>query len=74
VRGRILPSVKFKRKREKLLSLSKLKNLKKSGEVEVSKGKVPLFGRRMDEICSKESTVCCDQLDMGKSVEVNFEP
>jgi hypothetical protein len=61
VRGRILPSVKFKRKSAKLLSPSELTNLRKSSEAEVSKGKVPLFGRRMDEICSEEATVCCDR-------------
>jgi hypothetical protein len=58
--GRILPSVKFKRKSTKLLSLSELTNLRKSSEAEVSKGKVPLFGRRMDEICLEEAMVCCD--------------
>jgi hypothetical protein len=61
VRGRILPSVKFKRKSAKLLSLSELTKLRKSSEAEVSKGKVPLFGRRTDEICSEEATVCCDR-------------
>jgi hypothetical protein len=45
VRGRILPSVKFKRKSAKLLSLSELTKLRKNSEIEVSKGKVPLFGR-----------------------------
>jgi len=40
-----LLSVKFKRKSANILILLELKNLKKSGEVEVSKGKVPLFGR-----------------------------
>jgi hypothetical protein len=54
VRGRILPNVKFKRKSVKFLSLSELTNLRKSSEVEVSKGKVPLFGRQMDEICSEK--------------------
>ena len=39
--GRILPSIKFKRKSAKLLSLSKIMNIKKNNEVEVSKGKVP---------------------------------
>jgi hypothetical protein len=59
VRERIPPSVKFKRKSENPLIPSELTNLKKSSEAEVSKGKVPLFGR-MDEICLEESTVCCD--------------
>jgi hypothetical protein len=45
VHGRILPSVKFKRKSAKLLSLSELTKLRKNSEIEVSKGKVPLFGR-----------------------------
>jgi hypothetical protein len=45
VRGRILLSVKFKRKSAKLLSLSELTNLRKDSEIEVSKGKVPLYGR-----------------------------
>jgi hypothetical protein len=47
VRGvqKILLSVKFKRKSKNLLSLSELTELKKSNEVEVSKGKVPLFER-----------------------------
>jgi len=40
VRRRILPSIKFKRKSAKLLSLSELTNLKKNSEIEVSKGKV----------------------------------
>jgi hypothetical protein len=48
VHGRILPSVKFKRESTKLLSLSELTNLRKNNEVEVSKGKVPLFGRSMN--------------------------
>jgi hypothetical protein len=41
VHGRILPSVKLKRKSENLLSLLELTKLKKSSEAEVSKGKVP---------------------------------
>jgi hypothetical protein len=45
VHGRILPSIKFKRKSTNLLSLSELTKLRKSSEAEVSKGKVPLFGR-----------------------------
>jgi hypothetical protein len=45
VRGRILLSVKFKRKSAKLLSLSELTKLRKNSEIEVSKGKVPLLGR-----------------------------
>jgi hypothetical protein len=60
VRGRILLSVKFKRKSAKLLSLSELTKLRKNSEIEVSKGKVPLFGRRMNEICSGRAKVCCD--------------
>jgi hypothetical protein len=40
-----LLSVKFRRKSAKLLILSEIKNIRKSGEVEVLKGKVPLFGR-----------------------------
>jgi hypothetical protein len=43
---RILPSIKFKRERENLLSLSELTNIRKNNEVEVSKnGGDPLFGR-----------------------------
>jgi hypothetical protein len=45
VHGRILLIVKFKRKSEKFLSLLELTNLMKNREIEVSKGKVPLFGR-----------------------------
>jgi hypothetical protein len=41
----ILPSVKFKRRSTNILILSNLTNLRKSSEVEVYKGKVPLFGR-----------------------------
>jgi hypothetical protein len=44
VRGRTLPSVKFRRKSAKLLSLSELTKFRKSNEVEVSKEKVPLVG------------------------------
>jgi hypothetical protein len=40
-----LLSVKFRRKSAKLLSLSELTKLRKNSEIEVSKGKVPLFGR-----------------------------
>ena len=43
--GSILPSVKFKRKSAKILIPSELTKVRKSSEVEVSKGKVPLFGR-----------------------------
>jgi hypothetical protein len=43
--GRIIPRVKFKRKSEKLLSLSELTNIRKNSEIEVSKEKVPFFGR-----------------------------
>jgi hypothetical protein len=60
VRGKILLSVKFKRKSANLLSLSELTKLRKNREIEVSKGKVPLFGRKMSEICSGRSKVCCD--------------
>jgi hypothetical protein len=60
VHGRILPSIKFKRKRTKLLSLSEITKLGKSSKAEVSKGKVPFFGRGMDEIYLEEATVCCD--------------
>jgi hypothetical protein len=60
VRRRILPSVKFKRKSAKLLSLSELTKLRKNSEIEVSKGKVPLFGRRTNEICSGRAKVRCD--------------
>jgi hypothetical protein len=42
VRGRILPSVKFKRKSTKLLSLSELTKLRKDSEIQVSKGEDPL--------------------------------
>jgi hypothetical protein len=60
VSGRIIPRVKLKRKSANLLSLSELTKLRKSSEAEVSKGKVPLFGRRTNEICSEEATVYCD--------------
>jgi hypothetical protein len=60
VRGRILPSVEFKRKSANLLSLSEITNLRKNKKIEVSKGKVPLFGRRMNEICSGRAKVCYD--------------
>jgi hypothetical protein len=55
VRRRILLSVKFKRKSAKLLSLSELTNLRKNSDIEVSKGKVPLFGRRTNEILFRKS-------------------
>jgi hypothetical protein len=44
-----LLNVEFRRKSTELLSLSELSKFRKSSEVEVSKGKVPLFGRRTDE-------------------------
>jgi hypothetical protein len=57
---RILLSVKFKRNITKLLSLLELTNLRKNSEIEVSKGKVPLSRRQMNEICSGRAKVCCD--------------
>jgi hypothetical protein len=45
VGGRILPSVTFKRKREKLLSLSEPTKLRKNSEIQVSKGDILSFGR-----------------------------
>jgi hypothetical protein len=44
VGGRTLPSVKFKRKSAKILSLSEITKFRKIDEVEVSKEKVPLVG------------------------------
>jgi hypothetical protein len=38
-------NVKFRRKRENLLSLSELTKLRESSKFEVSKGMVPLFGK-----------------------------
>jgi hypothetical protein len=58
--GRILPSDNFKRKSTKLLRLSGITNLRKSSEAEVSKGKIPLFGRRMDKIFLEKAMVYCD--------------
>jgi hypothetical protein len=40
-----LLSVKFGRKSAKLLSLSELTKLRRDNEIEVSKGKIPLYGR-----------------------------
>jgi len=60
VHKRILLSVKFKRKRENLLSLSELTKLRKDIEIEVSKGKVPLYGIRTNEMCSGRAKVCID--------------
>jgi hypothetical protein len=57
---RILLSVKFKRNNTKLLILSKLTNLRKNSEIEVSKGKVPLSRRQTNEICSGRAKVYCD--------------
>jgi hypothetical protein len=65
-----LLSVKIRRKSAKFLSLSELTKLRNNGEIEVSKGKVPLFGRRTDEICLGRAKVCCDLLDMRKNVGV----
>jgi hypothetical protein len=56
-----LLSVKFRRNSAKLLSLLEITELRKSNEVEVSKGKVPLFGRQTDETCSERATVYCDR-------------
>jgi hypothetical protein len=56
-----LLSVKIRRKSAKFLSLSELTKLRKNGEIEVSKGKVPLFGRQTEEICSGRAKVCCDR-------------
>jgi hypothetical protein len=61
VRRRIILSVKFKRKSTKLLSLSELTKLREDSEIEVSKGKVPFYGRRTNEICSRRDKVCCDR-------------
>jgi hypothetical protein len=50
VRGRILPSVKFKRESTKLLRLSEITKPRNNNKVEVPKGKVPLFGRSITRI------------------------
>jgi hypothetical protein len=60
VHGRIHLSVKFRRKSAKLLILSEITKLRKNSEIEVSKWKVPLFGRRMKKIYSGRAKVCCD--------------
>jgi hypothetical protein len=41
VHGRILPSIKFKRKSTNLLRLLEIRKLRENTEVKVSKGRVP---------------------------------
>jgi hypothetical protein len=47
VHKRTLPSVKFRRKRTKLLSLSDITKFRKSNEFQLSKEKVPLVGESL---------------------------
>ena len=54
--GRILPSVKFKRKSTKLLILSKITKLRKNNEVEVSKkGGIPYLEDEQTKSVRKKS-------------------
>jgi hypothetical protein len=59
VRRRILPSIKFKRKSEKILRISELTKLRKNNEVEVSKkGRVPcLEDKQMKSVRKKPRSV-----------------
>jgi hypothetical protein len=70
VLGRILLSVKFKRKSAKLLTLSELTKLRRNSKIEVSKGKVPLFGRRTNEIYTGRAKVCCDRWTQKRAWEL----
>jgi hypothetical protein len=71
VRGRIPLSVKFRRNSAKCLSILELTKLRKDSEIQVSKGKILSFGRRMDEISSGGAEALHDHRIWRRDVDVN---
>jgi hypothetical protein len=64
-------SVKSKRNSVKCLSTLELMKLRKNNEIKVSKGKILLFGRRMNEISSGGVKALHDRQIWRRDVYVN---
>jgi hypothetical protein len=75
VHGEIPQSVKFKRNSAKCLSILKQVKLRKDNEIQVLKGKILSFGRRMNEISSGGVEALHDRRIWRRKVDVNpFKP